>query len=421
MSTVTLFLVLLGVAGNAPIRPTHPPAPAEIAAYTPENAAQFVWLDTAAAFPGLVAGLDALDKSPLYQAPPLRQLVSQGRSGVTFVRSMVKRTFAFDPLQDVHWMALWIVWPPDAAPGVAMVSGGRYPPDLVARVARTTGRTLREVAGLSMVSAGRPGQALGVTGEGRVVVGPEAWVEWNLRTRAGKRRPAAGTLAADAATLLKERPVFGLASRLDATLRPRVLPTLRRAVGRIATSLLTYPVSFSGYVAAGRVGWRLEAADAAGVEAVERASSGVVSMLRAAHHVARGAVDLLIAALPSRGRSGATLKLLYQHRSALRDAVQRSTGDGRFKVRATVDRQRKTVTVVARAKRLGEILPVGALLPAAAVVVLGLRGGSAPKPARPARKRERKPARMAPRAPPDDDRPGMDIKPRPPPLPNGKE
>ena len=108
------------------------------------------------------------------------------------------------------------------------------------------------------------------------------------------------------------------------------------------------------------------------------AVDGTIDLMRAAQIAPRGAVELLVAALPSYSGTSDELDKIIAKKDDLIDLVDGFTGDGKFKATVKKDNKAKTVTVEANGKKLSDVLPVAVLVPA---VVGGLLVSGDDKPA----------------------------------------
>jgi hypothetical protein len=111
---------------------------------------------------------------------------------------------------------------------------------------------------------------------------------------------------------------------------------------------------------------------------MELAAEGVIELMRAGHLAPRGMVKLLVAALDSYKGESKELDELIAHKDDLQKIVAAYSGDGDFKSTIKKDKKARTLTVRATGKKLSDVIPVAALIPA---VVAGILFASEPEPA----------------------------------------
>jgi predicted Fe-Mo cluster-binding NifX family protein len=128
------------------------------------------------------------------------------------------------------------------------------------------------------------------------------------------------------------------------------------------------------------VGWTWIDSSAAGVDAMELVSNGVLDVLRAAQIAPRGVAKIAMGAIDSYRGASARVDDLIKHKADIMKLVEAYTGDGNFKV--AVDKNPRTMRLNVRAtgKSVSEVLPFGLVLPAAVVGFMTARAGAAPEP-----------------------------------------
>ncbi len=106
--------------------------------------------------------------------------------------------------------------------------------------------------------------------------------------------------------------------------------------------------------------WVWQSQDAAGLEDARYVSLGMVDLMRATHHLGRGfgRVAAGLVSELSADASPSEQQFLKEHRAALLDLILKSSGDGSFDAQVEVDPTASTVSVVASASTLDEVLPM---------------------------------------------------------------
>ncbi|HET9989640.1 MAG TPA: hypothetical protein VFQ65_14005, partial [Kofleriaceae bacterium] len=114
-------------------------------------------------------------------------------------------------------------------------------------------------------------------------------------------------------------------------------------------------------------GWTFTDSTAAGLEQMAQLSDGVVDVLRAAQIAPRGFAKIAIAALDSYKGLNKQVDALLAHKSDLNKLVTAYTGDGQFKSKIDKDAKTMRLNVRLTGKSLSEVVPVGVVVPMAAI------------------------------------------------------
>jgi len=254
------------------------------------------------------------------------------------------------------------------------VARGSFPKDLVAKIAKVAGGTTGTIDGRDTVEIDA-NTFVGMAKDGSLLVGPADWVKPRVADdwKAPKRKK--GTGWATIAKYLDDSPFLLVAGRLEDDVAEAWSRDL--GAGFVSDLLTSHELAVLSLRHDGvSFYWKDKTKDHLARMAL--AVDGTIDLMRAAQIAPRGAVELLVAALPSYSGTSDELDKIIAKKDDLIDLVDGFTGDGKFKATVKKDNKAKTVTVEANGKKLSDVLPVAVLVPA---VVGGLLISGDDKPA----------------------------------------
>jgi hypothetical protein len=176
---------------------------------------------------------------------------------------------------------------------------------------------------------------------------------------------ATGTNLGQAADMLAGHPVFGVSLTVSQAMRQHVLK--EHPDKNFLTDLVRRGKGSSFAIYADGIGWTFNDSTAAGLEQMAMLSDGVVDVLRAAQIAPRGFAKIAIAALDSYKGLNKQVDTLLAHKADLNKLVTTYTGDGQFKSKIDKDARSLKLNVRLTGKSLSEVVPVGVVVPMAAV------------------------------------------------------
>ncbi len=358
---VLLSLTTFGVQPN----PNAPPA-AEVLRYAPDDSDVMVHLDVEPMLADNWSKVQGLANHPAFKAnPDAQKVVRQGIAQVEQMRMMAKATSGVDFVTDMKSVTVFV--PSLLREGEFLVSfRGNFPPDLLDRVASKMGAPTSKSNGKTTMPT-PDGKLLAQVEAGTLLMGPAALVK--ARTGVWKPRGPKGATRVTG-FFDKEKPFFLLAMSPSAATRKKLLANSGRAQSNDAMmhrDLLTGLDYGAFWLKSNGVGWTVTTKTPAGLQRAADFSEGVVSFMRANHHVARGMARLALAALPSFGKQGA---MVTRFRPEILKLIEAWTGDGNFPATVATNAATRTVLVSATGKSLSDVLPVAGMVPMGAVFFL---------------------------------------------------
>ncbi|MCC6999124.1 MAG: hypothetical protein IT370_31210 [Deltaproteobacteria bacterium] len=368
---VLLSLTTFGVQPN----PNAPPA-AEVLRYAPDDSDVMVHLDVEPMLANNWAKVQGLANHPAFKAnPEVQNAVRQGIAQVEQMRMMAKATSGVDFINDMKSVTVFV--PSLLREGEFLVSfRGSFPPDLLDRVASKMGAPTAKSNGKTTMPT-PDGKLLAQVEAGTLLMGPSGLV----KARTGVWKPRAPRGATRVTGFFdKEKPFFLLAMSPSAATRKVLLAKGRRDQGTDAMmhrDLLTGLDYGAFWLKSNGVGWTVTTKTPAGLQRAADFSEGVVSFMRANHHVARGMARLALAALPSLGKQGA---MVTRFRPEILKLIEAWTGDGNFPATVATNAATRTVLVSATGKSLSDVLPVAGMVPLGAVFLLASKGSPSSMP-----------------------------------------
>ena len=380
-----VFSLLLALTGFGVDANPHAPPPDQVLEHAVPDADLIAYVDVAAIVPRNFKALSDLPRDPMIrQSPDLvratQEIVQEANAG----RAMVQGLTGVDLVNDITSVSAFMKFKPghgdDDFDGVIEIRG-HIPPDLIAKIARTSGAHVDTIDGRSGIALDAK-TYLGMTRSGTILVGTTALVRPRLADAwRAPPRPARSTLAR-VAQALDEKPFALYAFQPSRTL---IREIERKGGDNYGVDLVKdTSLAILGLRADG-VMWAGYMRSRSGAERLAMASDGVIDLMRASQIAPRGVAKLAVAALDSYRGKSKDLDLLIRHKADILKIVDQYTGDGQFKATIDKDPRQRSVVVHALAGHISEVLPIGFLIPMGVGGALyGMRSGSTATPSGPA-------------------------------------
>ncbi|MEO6773687.1 MAG: hypothetical protein ABI467_11815 [Kofleriaceae bacterium] len=361
------LLLSLGGLGLSP-NPKPPTVDASLQ-YGVPDADLVVHFDAASVVPGNFKVLEQLPVQPEIQASPelaraARQLVNE----VEGPRNMAKGMIGFDPVNDLSDVTAFVKHVANAAqPAFVVVAHGKFTAAMLDKIAKLTGKLVVKRGAASLIEMG-DGNAVALAKDGALLAGAAPMIEERIAESWRAPSHAAGTNLGQAATMLAGHPVFGISLTVSQAMRQQVLK--EHPEQNFLTDLVRRGHGSSFALYRDGIGWTFDDSTAAGLAQMAMFSDGVVDVLRAAQIAPRGFAKIAIAALDSYKGLNPQVDALIAHKADLDKLTALYTGDGQFKAKIQKDPRTLKLNVRLTGKSLSDVVPVGVIVPMAAIGVL---------------------------------------------------
>jgi hypothetical protein len=316
------------------------------------------------------------DDPAIKASADLLALAKKVKSNLEGVRGMASAIAGIDLIDDVTSLTVFLDIVPGADPTRLVVARGKFPKDLVDKLAKVAGGTPGTIDGRATLEVDAS-TFIGTARNGALLIGPRAWVEPRVDDdwKAAKRKK--GSAWATIAKYLDAKPFLLAASKLDATdatatgkeLGANFLSDLATSHELAILALAHDGLSFY---------WKDRTKDH--LARVALATDGVLDLMRAGHVAPRGMAKLLVAAIDSYAGTSPELDELIAHKDELLAVVESYSGDGKFKADVKKDTKARTLTVHATGKKLSDVIPMALLVPAVVAGFLYADAQPAPAP-----------------------------------------
>jgi hypothetical protein len=368
--------LMLALGGFGVDEDAKAPSADTVLKFTVEDADVVIQADLAAVAPrnyDLLVGLP--DNDAVKANPDLLAMAKKVKANVEGIVSMGQQLAGVDIVHDVTSVTVFVdVTDPGTPMKKMVVARGSFPKDLVAKIAKVAGGTTGTIDGRDTLEIDST-TFVGMAKDGSVLVGPADWVKPRVADdwKAPKRKK--GTGWATIAKYLDDSPFLLVAGRLEDDVAAAYARDL--GAGFVSDLLTSHDLAVLSLRHDGMsFYWKDKTKDHLARMAL--AVDGTIDLMRAAQIAPRGAVELLVAALPSYQGTSDELDKIIAKKDDLIDLVDGFTGDGKFKATVKKDAKAKTITVEANGKKLSDVLPVAVLVPG---VVAGLLFSDEAKPA----------------------------------------
>lgn len=378
---IELISLLLGLAGFG-LHPDPKPVTADAALeYAVPDPDMVVHLDATSLVPGNYKALLDLPNQPgIKTSPDVAAIVRKAIGEVEGGRGLAKQATGIDFTQDVTDATAFFQFPAHDVTVLAAVHG-KFTTANVDKIAAAVNRRATPLGGGAWVEVDSK-TAVGVTRDHVLLAGTTPWVRERMAD-AWKAPPhAAGTPLGYAAAMIDTKPVIGWSLTLSAAARGE-LAHMTEDVRPIADLLQRHKAASVALYTDG-IGWTWVDSTKAGLDAMAMMSDGMIDVMRAAQIAPRGVAKIAIGGLESYKNEPRVAEVL-RHKDELLKIIDSYSGDGQFKVKIDKDPAKLSLSVRATGKSASEVVPLGALVPFAALgFLLEARSASSqPMPAYP--------------------------------------
>jgi hypothetical protein len=376
---IEVITLLLGMAGFGLQANPRAPTADQSLEYAMTDADVVAHVDVASVVPGNYKLLGQLaDQPQIKTSPELQKLVRQAVGEIEGARGVARLATGIDVTADIADATAFFRIVPQAQPLFVVAVHGKFSAANLDKIAKATSKPATRLGGGVIVDGGAREPAIALTRDGVLLVGTADLVRDRLAD--GWKPPShdASTSLGTLADVINARPVFAVVLTMSPQARTEALSHL--GARSFLTDLVTRHKAAAFSMFHDGVGWTWIDSSAAGVDAMELVSNGVLDVLRAAQIAPRGVAKIAMGAIDSYRGASARVDDLIKHKADIMKLVEAYTGDGNFKV--AVDKNPRTMRLNVRAtgKSVSEVLPFGLVLPAAVVGFMTARAGAAPEP-----------------------------------------
>jgi hypothetical protein len=371
-----VITLLLGLSGFG-IAPNPKPTPPEaLLTYGWVNPDVVAYVDVASLVPSNYRLLGKLAEQPQIQADPeLAKLVRKAVDEIEGARGLAKTMTGIDVTSDISDVTAFVGLVPHHEPNALVAVHGKFAPAVIDSIARLTGKTTAQLAGGAVVDIDDK-NTLALTKDGVMLFGTSSLVReragggWHTPSRAG------GTTLGRVADQLAQKPVFAVAVALSQAARDDATKDLDRGV---LIDLIRRHQLASFSVFHDGIGWTWIDSTKDGLDQIAQFSDGLVQLLRASQIGPRGVAKMLLAALASY-RGDGRVDALLQRKADLLKIVDAYLGDGSFHAKVDNDSKAMRLTVRLSGHSASDVLPLGMLVPGAAIAALYMRADKSEPP-----------------------------------------
>jgi len=394
---VEIISLLLSLGGFGLQPNPKPPTVDASLEYGIADADVMVHFDAASVIPSNYKVLLALPDQPSIKASPeLTKVARQLINEVEGPRGMAKGMIGFDPVNDLSDVTLFARIVPKQDPTAVVVAHGKFTPAMLDKMAKFAGRQVVKVGAASLIEMDG-GNAIALK-NGTLIAGASVLVKERAADTWKAPPHPPGTNLGQAAEVLGGHPVFAVSLTVSQGVRDAVLK--EHPEKNFFTDLIRRGKGSSFSVYTDGIGWTFNDSTAAGVDQMALLSDGVVDVLRAAQIAPRGFAKIALAALDSYKGLNKQVDALIAHKGDLNKLVAQYTGDGQFKAKIDKDPKAQRLTVRLSGKTVSEVVPVGVVIPMAALGFLLVGREAAPPPPMPIRVEPARPIQQQPKTPP---------------------
>jgi len=377
MGLTEVITLLLGLTGFG-IQPNPRPAtPDAVLAYALPDPDLVVHLDVTSLVPGNLKTLSALADQPTIKASPdlaraMRQLVTEVESA----RGVAKTMTGVDLATDVSDVTAFFHIVPGHDPDAVVEAHGKFSTATIDKIAGAVHKpATRTKDGGEQVEM-PDGKAIAVTHDGVLLAGTSALIA--ARTGGGWRMPAhgAGTNLAYTAETIAQHPVFSVVFTGAPAAREAALAGHADDHDLFADLMKRHKAAGIAVFHDG-IGWFWVDTTKAGLDDFAQMSDGMIDLLRAAQVAPRGFAKIALGALDSYRGKSPQVDAVIARKGDLMKLVDTYTGDGKFKANVSTDPKALRLTVRLVGKTTSEVVPVGVIVPLAAIGAFAARDEAA--------------------------------------------
>jgi len=367
---IEVITLLLGMAGFGLQANPKAPTADQALQYAVADADIAIHLDAASLVPGNYKLLGQLADQPQIKASPeLQEMVRHTVSEVEGARSLAKMTTGLDVTTDIYDATAFFQIVPHADPSFVLAVHGKFSTGNLDKIAKLSNKSAVKLgAGTIVDSNGPHDPAIALTKEGVLLVGTPGLVRDRLADAWKSPSHDAGTNLGYVAEAVNAKPVFAVVLTMSPGARSEAISHLGKQ--SFATDLVTRHKAAGFSIFHDGIGWTWVDSTKAGVDSMELVSNGVIDVLRAAQIAPRGIAKIAMGALDSYSGTSPQIDDLIKHKADIQKIIETYTGDGNFKVKSDKNPKTMRLSVRATGKSVSEVLPLGLLLPGAAVALL---------------------------------------------------
>ncbi len=362
---VELITLLMGISGFSVGTNPNAPTPQAALEYAMADGDLVAYADIGAIVPGNYKVLTNLENQPQIKASPeLAKAVRKMVAEIEGPRGLAKGMTGIDLATDIS----------DVTASFKMVANHEDPDVVVAVHGKFTAATIEKVAKMASkqsVKVGTAvwfdsgdGNAVGVK-NGVLVAGTTALVKERMADTWKAPALTAGTNLGNAVDVLNGKPVVAIVIGLSAAARTQALAMHKGQ--NFFTDLLKRHKLWSFSIHKDGLAWSWIDSSKAGLDNMAQISDGMIDIMRAAQIAPRGFAKILLGAIDSYKGTDKQIDDIIKHKADLMKIVETYTGDGQFKAQVDKDPKSFKLSVRLTGKSLSEVVPLGGLLPVAAL------------------------------------------------------
>ena len=366
---VEIITLLMGLAGFSV--GTNPTAPTgdQALQYAMSDADIVVHFDAGSVIPNNYKILKNLQNQPQIKASPeLAKAVRKMVAEVDGPRGLAQQMVGIDLTTDVSDATAFIKINKGADPNLLVSVHGKFKVETVDKIGKMSGGSAAvKVAGGAWVDAG-DGMAVAVTKNGMLLAGTSSLIKDRMVDNY-KATAFTNPGMANVKELLDQKPVFAVALAMSQTARNEALA--KQGTDKNFLTDIVKRHKFAAFaVFKDGAGWTWVDSSKTGLDSMQQVSDGVIDVLRAAQIAPRGFAKIALGALDSYRGTNKQVDDLIRHKADVWKIVDSYTGDGQFKAASSADPKSLKLSVRLTGRSLSEVLPVGALVPVAALGIL---------------------------------------------------
>jgi hypothetical protein len=338
----------------------NPKAPSAdvVLEYAVEDADAIAYVDAVPLIPGNYSALKKLPDAPeIKGSAVLKDVVGKAIAEVEGARGALKTAVGVDLTTDLSNVVVFAKL--STPPELLIVARGKFPTDMPTKIGKMMGGKSEKIGDAEAVALGGPIEIVAVNKGGVLFAGSRALITARLDAKWKSPARAKGSLLAEAAKILGDKPVYMAAVSMSSGR----LVKLVESGSKTRAKLIERFEMVAGAVYHNGIGWMVKDKDADGHARSAMASDGVIDLMRAAHLAPRGIVKVLMSVLDDVGANEPELAELKKHKDDVMKLLEQFTGDGKFKVKTDADKKNFRLSVRASGKQLSDVVPVGFILP----------------------------------------------------------
>ena len=370
---IEVITLLLGMAGFGLQANPKAPTADQALQYAIADADIAIHIDAASLVPGNYKLLGQLADQPQIKASPeLQEMVRHTVSEIEGARALAKMTTGLDVTTDIYDATAFFQIVPHADPSFVLAVHGKFSAANLDKIAKLSGKSASKLGAGMIVDSNAPREpAIALTKDSVLLVGTPGLVRDRLAD--GWRAPAhdASTNLGYVAEAITAKPVFAVVMTMSPGARSEAIGHL--GAHNFATDLVTRHKAAGFSIFHDGIGWTWVDSTKAGLDSIELVSNGVIDVLRAAQIAPRGIAKIAMGSLDSYAGTSAQIDDLIKHKADIQKIIETYTGDGNFKVKSDKIAKTMRLNVRATGKSVSEVLPLGLILPGAAVALLQIK------------------------------------------------